>query len=431
MNWLLTTITALLTGVVGLFSVGFLGNLCVSWYRVSGREGAAGYFVISLALLGGIAGFIIGLTVGHFLASASGHAGLGFLKTLGASAGTVVTLTGIAMLVCWLLADIPPTVDGRELRLEVEVRLPAGEALPVISDKANHYFELARVSNHRRANDWPGKLDFSQAREEGNRWIIPASVFLFTRRGMRVIEIRLEGRAAEGFALSLPANPGSRYTEWSDWLPRMMAKDQAWPDTKVSYRFRVRPIIPPPPEPTQEELDAKKFAELKPDAPIGQWLEFIHDQTVPERASAASAVVNTRQSELVPLITGQNATLREQALSAAALLRSPSLEITEAILGEGRAIAAGIRSFNEMKSDDPEFYNVQIEWRTRFNYWKQAWWTVHQIQNRDGRPPVQEIFDLASVRAKDTSMDEIVLNARVILEALNKQPEPVANGAGS
>lgn len=426
MNWLLTTLTGLLTGVVGLFSVGFLGSLCVDWYRVSPREGGAGYFVIALALLGAVVGFILGLVTTYFVAP--DHTGLGFLKTLGSSAGVVVTLTGTAMLLCWMLADIPPTVDGRELRLEVELRLPPGEALPVITEQAKNNFEMARVSNHRRASSWCGEYDFAKARETSGRWIIPASVFFFTRRGMRVIEIQMEGRPMEGFGLSLPANPGTRFTEWSDWLPRMIAKDQPWPDTKLSYRFRVRPIVPPPPAPTQEELDAKKFAGLTSDAPLAQWLDFVDDQTVPERAKAAMAVVSTRQIELAGLISNQDARLREKALSAVPSLRKPTTEITEATLAEGREIAAGLRRFNEMKKEDPEFYNVQVELRTRFNYWKQAWWTVHQIQNLDGRPPVQEIFDLANVRATGTSMDEIVLNARVILDALNKA-DPVAAAA--
>lgn len=422
MNWLIASITALLTGVVGLFSVGFLGSFCVTWYRISSREGGSGYFVIALALLGAVASFFIGIVTTYFVAP--DHSGLGFLKAFGTSSGVVLLLTGIATLLCWALADIPPTVDGKELRLEVELRLPAGETVPAVFNEDKNSFTMARVSNHRRANSWPGKMDFSKATLVNGRWVIPASVFLFTRRGMRVIEIQIEGREMEGFGLPLPASPGMRFVEWSDWLPRMMGKGQSWPDTRLSYRFRVRPIEPPPPEPTQEELAAKKFAALKPEAPLAQWLEFV-DDSVPERAAAVMAIVSTRQSELAQLISNPDAALREKALSAVPSLRAPTAEITDATLAEGREIAAGIRRFNEMKAEDPQFYNVQVELRTRFNYWKQAWWTIHQIQNLDGRPPVQEIFDLAQVRAQGTSMDEIVLNARVILDALNR-PAPAA-----
>lgn len=422
MNWLIATITGLLTGVVGLFSVGFLGSLCVDWYRVSPREGGAGYFVIALALLGAVAGFIIGIVTTYFVAP--DHTGLGFLKVFGSSTGVVLLLTSVATVLCWTLADIPPKADGKELRLEVELRLPAGETMPAVFDKDKNSFTVARVSNHRRANSWPGEMDFFKASEVNGRWIIPASGFLFTRRGMRVIEVQIEGRPMEGFSLTLPPNPGTRFTEWSDWLPRMMAKDQPWPDTRLSYRFRMRPIEPPPPEPTQEELTAKKFAALKPEAPLVQWLDFV-DDSVPERATAAMAIVSARQTELAQLVSNPDAAVREKTLSAIPSLRAPTAEITEATLAEGREIASGIRRFNEMRVEDPQFYNVQVELRTRFNYWKQAWWTIHQIQNLDGRPPVQEIFDLAQIRAQGTSMDEIVLNARVILGALDR-PAPAA-----
>ncbi len=97
-------------------------------------------------------------------------------------------------------------------------------------------------------------------------------------------------------------------------------------------------------------------------------------------------------------------------------------DVSEAVQTEGRAIAADIRRFNNMKSEEPGFYDLQNPLRSRFNFWKQAWWTTQQRLGLDGRPPVQEIFDLAQVRAQDTSMDEIVINARVILEALNSAP---------
>jgi hypothetical protein len=55
-----------------------------------------------------------------------------------------------------------------------------------------------------------------------------------------------------------------------------------------------------------------------------------------------------------------------------------------------------------------------------FNNWKQAWWTIHQRLGVAGRPPVREIHDLAAIRARGTAMAEIEVNARVILEALDK-----------
>ncbi len=60
---------------------------------------------------------------------------------------------------------------------------------------------------------------------------------------------------------------------------------------------------------------------------------------------------------------------------------------------------------------------------TRFNFWKQAWWTIHQRLGVDGRPPVQAIYDLATARARGRAMEEIEVNARVFFEALTKKTE--------
>jgi hypothetical protein len=108
-------------------------------------------------------------------------------------------------------------------------------------------------------------------------------------------------------------------------------------------------------------------------------------------------------------------------------LTSLAPEVSEAVLAEGRDIAEGIRRFNGMKQDDADSYAVQSELRSRFSYWHRAWWTVHQRTGVDGRPPVQAILDLALVRAKEPSMDEIVANARAHLGGLtvaNKTATP-------
>jgi hypothetical protein len=52
MNWMLSIVIAVLTGVLGLFATGFLAGGYASWHRMSNFEGRAGYFVIFAALLG-------------------------------------------------------------------------------------------------------------------------------------------------------------------------------------------------------------------------------------------------------------------------------------------------------------------------------------------------------------------------------------------
>ncbi len=135
---------------------------------------------------------------------------------------------------------------------------------------------------------------------------------------------------------------------------------------------------------------------------------------------AVAEVVAGRQGDLATLIGSSDEAVREKALLATQYLGSPTPEVSEAVLAEGRAIAEGIRESNSMKNTDPEFYQKLNDLRSRFNSWKQSWWVIHQRLGLDGRPPVQEIHELARIRERGTAMDDIELDARVILESLNK-----------
>jgi hypothetical protein len=177
--------------------------------------------------------------------------------------------------------------------------------------------------------------------------------------------------------------------------------------------------MPPPPAPDPEVVEAQQFAALKPEAPLSEWLAFMRPDAPEQRSQSIMKVVETRPAELAELIRSTNAATREAALSAATQLKQITPEIRDAVSAEGREIAEGLRRFNTMKSDDPNLWSAQLELRSRFAYWKRAWWTVHRALGLDGRPPVQEIHDLAMVRSKDTTMDEIVVGAKAILNALN------------
>jgi hypothetical protein len=143
-----------------------------------------------------------------------------------------------------------------------------------------------------------------------------------------------------------------------------------------------------------------------------------------ERTKIVIEHINAQQSELPTLIRGDDEEMREHALEAVKYVEKPASELAEAVLAEGRDIADGIRNFNAPPESDPNFHSVPQDLSSRFNHWKHAWWTLHQRLDVDGRPPVREIHDLALVRAKETGMREIEVNARVILDALEPKPAP-------
>src|SRR5262249_31552608 len=221
-----------------------VAGACVSWYRISGFEGGSGYFMGASAILGGIAGLFIGLITSRVVA-----AGLapGFLEGLGLSWGIVFGIAGVATLIAFLLADIPPKIGGRYLNLEVEIKLPVGETNSPASVTGESCLTLGSVVNHVQRKSEKGELNVKEARLENGRWIIPASVHLFTMRGKRCIDAQLGGKDVRGFIVPLPARPGKRFEQWSDWEPR--PRRGKWPETNPCYRFRVQRLPPPTPPP--------------------------------------------------------------------------------------------------------------------------------------------------------------------------------------
>jgi hypothetical protein len=111
--------------------------------------------------------------------------------------------------------------------------------------------------------------------------------------------------------------------------------------------------------------------------------------------------------------------MREYAIRAAVYPAAPAPELVEAVLAEGRAIADGIRTFNGMKEDDPTYHELLGDLRARFYYWKQTWWTIHQLIGVDGRPPMKEIHDLALVHGNG-AMSNIEMDSRAFIEEQDK-----------
>ncbi|MEZ6093536.1 MAG: hypothetical protein R3C03_04760 [Pirellulaceae bacterium] len=93
MSWIVSLLVAIVSGLVSLFLTGTVANACVTWCRIPSREGAAGYFVIFNALLGGLAGTILGLIVARVIAS---HIGPSFVTELGGSLSVIFLVAGIA-----------------------------------------------------------------------------------------------------------------------------------------------------------------------------------------------------------------------------------------------------------------------------------------------------------------------------------------------
>lgn len=407
MRWFICFLVAALSGLVGLLSAGFAAAGYAQWYHVSTREGAAGFFVIGVAILGGLASFALGCVIALRVSPR-------FWRAFGWSASLVLGGTGLATLGFYLFADVPPTLDGTELRLEVEICLPASESRPT----GEAEFTLGSVVNGVRRSARRGEWKLDQARQENGRWIVPAEAFLFTTRGLRVITVELGDRMVAGFTVPLPARPGLAYQQWSGWLPRPPSGSSQWPDSKPSFRFRVQRIPPPPPPPTQAELEAQeeaaaqaKFDAIAPEAPIGEWIPYTEPGMNERRSALAMDRITSRPGfvrEMSVLTLDPVPQHAAEALYFIGRLPQPSGDLLSTVSAAGQDIIVRLRKFNAtLPEQDPSFEGA-ADVGIRFSAWMAAVRSLREKCGGDFIPELREILELSRVRT-----DSIVVRGDV------------------
>jgi hypothetical protein len=411
MHWFLYILLSLPVALLGLVGGGFIGNAVVRWYHVSSFEGGSGYAVIAWGLMGGVAGLVTGLVTFGVMAP---HDGAGYLKTLGAAVGVLVGLAGLVTALGWGLADIPPTIDGRPLRLEVELRLPVGVTNSPAKGSGESKLELYSVVNHTGRKHEVGTLRPKDARQEGGRWIVPGEVEVFTMRGRRSLSILLNGEEVQGYLVPLPARPGKKYLEWSDWGPRPPAPLPPWPDSKPSYRFRVQLIPEPPPAPTQAEIQAEhaadeqaKFAAIPSDSPIPAWFPYVYPGAPEPRRSQALQKLTAKPgylAELQALMLGAQAEHAASAMRLVEYLPNPGAELVTAVQLTGQDLIRRMPRVNALTVEEDPSYDQAAEISVRFSAWTVAASDLRTRAGGDFTPELAEILKLSRVRTDSRAM---------------------------
>jgi hypothetical protein len=240
MTWPGSILVAVLTAAIACVLAGLLAMLCVEWYRISSFEGKSGYYVVGIALVGLVAGLIIGLVASRIIA-ATLHPS--FLKALGASLLTVIAIVGVIGGIARLMADVPPKINGEELLVAVELRWPASQVESPAKDGVSHRLRLRALAGNVARADKEGPLWMEDAHLVDGRWVVPGAVELFTSRGKRMLEVDpplVPAPAPSAFLLPLPGYPGSKQLEWSEWMPRARPGAPPLPDG-LTLRFKVLP----------------------------------------------------------------------------------------------------------------------------------------------------------------------------------------------
>jgi hypothetical protein len=408
MSWPSSMGVAALSAAFGLVCGGLIALACVGWYRVSSFEGRSGYFVVAWALAGAAAAFVIGLVVARF----AGGEAPAFAKVLGAALGAVLVVALAALLLCRLFADMAPTIDGRPLELEVELRVPVEFTL--LDPAASPSTASVHVASGRSQPF--GVLRFDDSVVEGERRVVRVSVPLDTSAADKRLWVRFAPMIDVYFPLPLGARPAAADREWSAWL----AAENAPGGAAFEARYRVRAVEPAPPEPDPEHLRQQAFAALAPDAPLAAWLPYLFESPTPERTAVVVAHIDAQQAELADLIRSTDARLREYGLRATSYPRDLAPAVVDAVRDEGRAIAAALREAAALPSTDARRAELLDEFSERFRTWKSLWWSLATRVPLDARPLLREIEALASPHASDRILKDIATDAAAIAAELDR-----------
>jgi hypothetical protein len=244
MSWLSSLLAAVLCAIAGAFGAFFMAGMAVDWLRIPAREGEAGYFVVFMGLFGIAAGALIGLVVTRF---AGGPGLAGFGKGLGVALIVLFAAIGVAGGMAKLSSDPWPTVGGRDVQVEFELRGYEGLAIDLQAPAASsspYDGPVAVWLGSYTSGLRYGIMRFTEARMESGRWIIPGSMGLFTSLRDLYFGMRAEnGRTV--FAFFESPRPLKPDPQWSDWLaarPDPEAPAESGPNGyAIRYRFTLAP----------------------------------------------------------------------------------------------------------------------------------------------------------------------------------------------
>lgn len=230
MGWLSSIGIGVLAAAVGAVASGFVANLAVGWYRVSSREGAAGYFVVLFGLLGLVVGLITGVTVARTQGDGvEPHFG----TALALAMAWILSLVALVGLVAWASAEREPTFGGRGLKLRVEVRAPTGSQEPAAGDNS-HVILFGAGSAYRT-----GALRVGEPRELEGKLHLCGEVDVHARV-LRMLGIKLGSADTQYIDFALPPVPKEDQGPWSAWQPTDLMGDRSRPAAGSEFVIRYR-----------------------------------------------------------------------------------------------------------------------------------------------------------------------------------------------
>ena len=368
MNWGLTIVIALLTGIAGASAAGCIGEFCVDWYRISSREGGSGYFVISLGLVGLLVGLVIGAVTSRVVQS-------GFWVAQGYALAIVVGVGLGIGLVARFFGEVAPTLDGDTVMLQAELKCPRGWK-PDNKTKSQHgsncWLETINTTSSSRGPSISGSVDWKQAKLVDEQWIATCEVSLFTGRKDRYVRVVLGKAADVSFLLTMPGTPRAGHQQWSDWSNKYFSHEVGKPPvTDYQFRYRVKRDSEWRNERERAEAAARAarvaaVAAAVADAPISVLLPLFEQPdgnglpTADLLAGVEEGVrgaVKARAGELAPLLGSVDLQIARRAVYAAATMDAVPAELIEPLAKAGGRVTLELIRLaraGAVRPDDPD-----------------------------------------------------------------------------
>ncbi len=251
-RWPVALLVAFITAIGSAALTIPVADWAMEVLNVSNFEGGRGYSIVFLYVpLALLAGFATGFALSFFV-KRGGFAGYAIRQGI-ALLVTAIIILGIGGL-AWATADHPPLIDGKNLALDIEARVPANGRSIEDLKAAKFDFALVASASDRSYSD----TRWSEATRTDEFITVPAWAALKSSDAGREITAGIDGESRQIFTVMLRAKP-TKLDEWSDWAPPRERFDHSKPAPNEQYlvRYRVRfadEYSPTPaPTPTREE----------------------------------------------------------------------------------------------------------------------------------------------------------------------------------
>jgi len=230
----------LLTAFVGCLLAFFVGDYLTRLAHVPEMEGQRGMTIFFLCVPLGI---LAGLVIGIISSIAVRREGLGgFFVAQGWSLLIVCGLAGLLAGVPYLLSDKPPTIDGKRLELQFELRAPATFKIP---DRPDGYSIRVSLYTDNRQDQY-AFIDWNGITKDAEHATVPGHVPLLTHSKTRSLlaSIGNEPVASQFIELKIPPAPRKEDETWSDWIFATQRADLSpvSEPRRMALRYRVRPV---------------------------------------------------------------------------------------------------------------------------------------------------------------------------------------------